>query len=220
MADMWTPPADATSEQFPNGRNPLDGSARLAALLAEFKTLIGDMPGHLLANAGIAITTGGMVIDSELRVTGNTRIEGTLDLPAGIIGNDDLAHQISAADIPTQDVTGWSNAAGGGGTVQASVTLTAPAGYALGIVSANMYVQATHTGGADYLRIYPEIGGAQGRPGGTYVNAGSGDQANVSYTRIVAATSIVVAARIFSTWAVPANAGNIANITGQVTWLR
>ena len=126
--------------------------------------------------------------------------------------------QVSPVGFSTEG-TGWSNPAGAG-YVRASITLTAPTGFTQGLVTANMYVQAVHTGDADYLRVYPEISAAQGRPGGTYVNPGAGDQTNISYTRLVVATSIVVNAIVLSTWAVPADAANIANITGSVLWLR
>lgn len=168
---------------------------------------------------GVLKVLGQMVVDGTLTVNGPMAVTGTLSLPAGIIDNDALAHQTLPVDFAVTG-SGWSNSAAGAGTVRASITLTAPAGFTQGLVTANMYVQAVHTGGADYLRVYPEIGGSQGYPGGTYVNAGSGDQTNISYTKLVTATSIVVEARVWTTWAVPADAGNIANITGSVLWLR
>lgn len=117
----WGPPS---SSQTP--RQPTDGVDALLLKIEAIKRQIADLPNGLLRAAGIEITPDGMRIDSELTVTGNTRIEGTLDLPAGIIGNDALAHPIIASDVfNATDGFGYSTS----DTERAADTLSVPEGF-------------------------------------------------------------------------------------------
>ena len=85
----WTPPS---SSDFPG--QPTDGIDALLRKVERTKRELDDATNNLLKAAGISVGPEGLTIDSELLVTGATRIEGTLSLPAGIIDNDALANPI------------------------------------------------------------------------------------------------------------------------------
>lgn len=230
----WTP----TPQEYRGPANPGDGFARVGEKFGDFGRQVRDMANHLLQSAGIKVETGLLRILGALQsddfdgdldagdpgTTGwamnATRAAfGSILLRPNSVGNDILTNPVIPAEIAVE-TSGWSNTAGNPGYVKATTTLTAPAGCTQGLVSVNMYAQANHSSGEDYMRLYPEIGGSQGRPGGKIVHSGSGDQVNIGMTKLVAATSITINARLWTTWTVGAAGDNIATITGSVLWLR
>ncbi|WP_066586338.1 hypothetical protein [Cellulomonas timonensis] len=61
---------------------------RLETIELQLRALTG---ANILSPAGIGVDLEGMTIASSLAVTGNMLVQGTLALPAGIIGNEALA---------------------------------------------------------------------------------------------------------------------------------
>ena len=53
----WSPPAGATPQQYTGGKDP-DGSVQLADAIAKIRTVLGDLPHHLLEQAGIRARPG------------------------------------------------------------------------------------------------------------------------------------------------------------------
>lgn len=93
MVDAWsaTPPS---AQEFPH--TPTNGFDALLDRIVNLERRISAIPNNLLSSAGLSVSPDGLTVDSELLVTGSTRIEGTLDLPAGIIGNDALTSPVEA----------------------------------------------------------------------------------------------------------------------------
>lgn len=156
MADDFTPPG--RSEDYPSKPQGYD---RLLGELRDIRTRLSDLPHGLLRAAGISVTPEGMTIGSALTITGDTRIEGTLSLPAGIIDNEALANPI--AHRSTWDSV--SNfALPNAWTDYVSVSLTVPPGFtrmqfnAIGVVEGR-----NDTGSTQYLltRIWRGVNGAE-----------------------------------------------------------
>lgn len=159
MVDMWTPPSGATPQQDPTGRRLDDGMGQLAALLGEVRTVLRDVPNHLLQQAGIYVTPEGMTIDSRLRVTGDTVIEGSLDVPNAKIKNDWLENPVTFGG-DYEAAAGFSVPAAW--TEIASASITVPAGYTSMRFDATGYVSARNDSGATQYfmgRIYRQING-------------------------------------------------------------
>lgn len=222
----WTP------QQFRGPADPENGLRELTERIGDLGRKTRDGLNHLLQASGILVKASGIQsadFDGDLDAlnpgtTGwamNARRAafGSILLRPNSIGNDILTNPVIPAEIAVE-TTGWSNASGDPGSVQATTTLTAPTGCTKGLVSVNMYAQANHGAGEDYMRLYPEIGGVQGRPGGKIVHSGAGDQVNIGMSKLVVATTITVSARVWTTWTVGAAGDNIATITGSVLWLR
>lgn len=117
----WAPPS---SSDFPG--QPTDGIDALLRKVERIKRELDDATNNLLKAAGMSVGPDGLTIDSELLVTGATRIEGTLSLPAGIIDNDALANPVK--------IVGASGATLGFGlpavnTVLHSEPIVVPVGY-------------------------------------------------------------------------------------------
>lgn len=211
MADMWTPPEGATTEQFPHGRNPLDGTARMAALLAEFKTLIGDMPGHLLAQAGLRVEPGKLII------------EGDLEVPNGVIKNDWLENPVVPARFSTS-ASGWGTPDNLMNSM-ATATLTVPTAFTKALVISSGFTSVKMTAAGQAL-VYSRI----------VINGSAGDQSSLIINNLQTlsmtafstglATGLVPGAtfdvsvqfRTPSAWS--ADASNLARVSGAVLWFR
>ncbi|MET3949702.1 hypothetical protein [Arthrobacter sp. UYEF36] len=111
---------------------------------------------------GIKPRDGGTEFDGYVTINGAAKITGTLDLPAGIIGNDALTNPVQIGTASN----GLSNyAITTSSTVRASVTLTVPDGFSQAVVMANPTAMGLNsTGAADYLyvmAVVQNIGGGE-----------------------------------------------------------
>lgn len=162
-------------------------------------------------------------VNGEMTINGPAKITGTLDLPAGIIGNDALANPIQM-ETSTNYLSNY--AIGTTSTVRASLTLTVPPGFTQAVIIANptgMGQNSTAT--ADYLYVQAII---KGIPGGElYTAAGPGLAVGVPspvHMTLYGLTdgeeiTVSVATRTgFATWA--AAPGNQANIYATAIYLR
>lgn len=75
-------------------RHPRDGVERLVNEVRALRREVSELRNNTLKQAGVRVEEERLRIESELLVTGDTRIEGTLSLPAGIIDNDALANPV------------------------------------------------------------------------------------------------------------------------------
>src|SRR5450756_2083678 len=114
----WAVPSGMTPQDNPG--QPKPGIAEYAKRIHDNAVEMRDKFNNLLKNAGIRVEP------DLVRFTGAVRIEGTLDLPAGIIGNDALANPIVPVRFNDR-TSGWALAATA--EVKASETLTTPAGF-------------------------------------------------------------------------------------------
>lgn len=77
-----------------------DPISRMVGEVQRGRRELGQRMNYLLRNAGLKVASGALhvlrklVVEGELLVTGDTRIEGTLSLPAGIIDNEALANPV------------------------------------------------------------------------------------------------------------------------------
>lgn len=131
-SDDWSDPESelGDSVEYDPAR---DGIRQITERMLRLERLVaGALRGSPLRQAGIAAETdlirvlGSLVVEKELAVTGDTRILGTLSLPAGIIDNDALAN-------PLQPAHGYASADGFGLTTSSTdvavATVTVPEGF-------------------------------------------------------------------------------------------
>lgn len=171
------------------------------------------MSQHLFKNAGMSVSEDGLTIGSELLVTGNTRIEGTLDLPAGIIGNDDLANPLEDGAI------GYSETAFTVPTSLSAIvtrTIAIPSGFTrasvLGIASVGAF---NPTAAVDYLYARTSINGSGGATVPVRAAAGSYATVTVSAIRTLTGLSggtLPVTIDCYAAGSWGSSASNIANI--------
>jgi hypothetical protein len=152
----WTPPG-ASSSDFPS--QPTSGIDALLRRVDSIKRELDDATNNLLKSAGMSVEPGRLTVNSELLVTGATRIEGTLSLPAGIIDNEALASPVTFAGntgslLTTPPPATW--------TIAASAPLTVPAWAGSGVVLATGWVQGQTGGAASALYGYITIAGDGG----------------------------------------------------------
>lgn len=169
------------------------------------------------APMGIKPVAGGV------EFAGNMKVAGTLELPAGIIGNAALT---SPVQIGTAS-NGLNNyAIGTASTVRASVTLTVPPGFTQAVVTANPTAMGQNsTASTDYLYVMAVVQGING--GELYTAAGAGLGVGLAapfHTTLTGLTggqtiTVSVATRTgFNTWA--ASTANQANIYATAIFLR
>jgi len=209
----WSPPAGATPEQYRGGKDP-DGSVQLADAIADALRIVRDLPHHLLEQAGIRVEP------DLVRFTGAVRVEGTLDLPAGIIGNDALTSPVEVEDFDHTE-TGFDPVAGAWATVS-SVTLTVPAGFSQAVVQAIAYAGITGAGGDIHCRA--TVAGVGG-PADTRSTSPSQWRPVLSMfshrvTGLTGGGTVAVACQAYVATDVAADAANTATISGTVQWLR
>lgn len=172
---------------------------------------------------GITPKQGGTEFDGYVNVNGPMKVAGTLDLPAGIIGNDALT---SPVQIGTAS-NGLNNyAITTASTVRASVTLTVPDGFTEAVVTANPTAMGQNsTATTDYLYVMAVVQGIGG--GELYTSAGAGLGVGLAapfHTTLTGLTggdviTVSVATRAgFNTWA--ASTANQANIYATAIFLR
>lgn len=166
---------------------------------------------------------GGTDFDGFVNINGPAKITGTLELPAGIIGNDALT---SPVQIGTATNGIGSYAITTTSTVRASVTLTVPDGFSQAVVLANPTAMGFNsTASADYLyaqAIIQTINGGEiytSAPAGVGVGLASPFQITLSDLTDGEAITVSVATRTnTATWA--ASTGNQANIYALAYFLR
>lgn len=172
---------------------------------------------------GIKPRDGGTEFDGFVTINGPAKITGTLDLPAGIIGNDALS---SPVQIGTAS-NGLNNyAIGTASTVRASVALTVPDGFTQAVVTANPTAMGQNTTATtDYLYVMAVVDTIGG--GELYTSAAAGLGVGLAapfHTTLTGLTggdtiTVSVATRAgFNTWA--ASTANQANIYATAIFLR
>jgi hypothetical protein len=172
---------------------------------------------------GIKPENGGTSFDGYVHINGPAKITGTLDLPAGIIGNDALA---SPVQIGTNQ-TGINNyAITATSTVRASVSLTVPDGFTEAVVIANPTAMGfNNTATSDYLYVMAVIQGIGGgelytaAPAGLGVGLAAPFQSTLTGLTGGQTIAVSVATRTnTNAWA--ASTANQANIYATAIFLR
>lgn len=188
MVDAWTAPVP-TSSEYP--RQATNGVDALVDRIDRSMNELREMRNNLLSTAGIKVTPEGLTVErsldvnGELLVTGATRIEGTLSLPAGIIDNEALANPVTFASN-FGDSEGFGTPASAWLEV-ASTTIVIPAGFAkLQFTSFGMVNGTNSTGSTQnmYVRIKRTVDGAgnyTSQQGQTALPAGFQGIANCFY---------------------------------------
>jgi len=202
-----------------------------------------------LAPAGIKAVDGGIIVDGSETVngpltingatsvtgnadfTGNVHIGGTLDLPAGIIGNDALASPLMAVNF-------YANADGftvplGTDTTIATASTTVPAGYtSLSVIATSTLFVYNPNTTSDYVtgRIYIDAPGSAkpnsfGRATPAYIGANGGSINSAptnmaSIGALVAGSTISVRLTVHTDTAAIASASNGATIDVMVWFTR
>lgn len=224
MSNQWTPPRPPTSSEFP--RQPTDGIDALLLKIEGIKRELSDATNGLLRAAGIGVSPDGMRIDSGLTVTGNTRIEGTLDLPAGIIGNEALSNPV-VPGVFYESADGWATPGSATYGARATATITVPAGFTSCVVIADAWASAENSqpDSTSELRIRPNINGLPGASniirGIASGSLGSGQSLN---SRLLTGLTpggtfpVSTEVRTLNVWA--AGSSNIAVISGTLLWFR
>ena len=212
----WSVPSGMTPQDNP--RQPKDGIGDLIGRFQAFKIEVRDKFNNLLKAAGIHVEP------DLVRFTGAVRIEGTLDLPAGIIGNDALTSPVVPANF-YERADGWATA-NNTFEVKVTETLTVPAGFTQAIVTASAWATATNSSAATaVMYIGPVINGSPGPS--DYLNgilpstSASGQASQYSLvTGLVSGGSLTISGGVRTGSAWDAAAGNIAIVSGVVLWLR
>lgn len=166
---------------------------------------------------------GGTDFDGFVNINGPAKITGTLDLPAGIIGNEALT---SPVQIGTATNGVGSYAITTTSTVRASVTLTVPEGFTEAVVIANPTAMGFNsTASPDYLYAQAIIQTYNGgeiytsAPAGVGVGLASPFQMTITDLTGGDDITVSVATRTNNaTWA--ASTGNQANIYAIAYFLR
>lgn len=172
---------------------------------------------------GIKPRNGGTDFDGYVNINGPAKITGTLDLPAGIIGNDALASPVQHGSVGGSERSFPVTAAQ---TMRAVQTIAVPAGFTRATVLVVASASAINgSSGADFLYVAAYAGSGMG--GDTYSYAGpNGGVASASASAIQTFTglsggTITVATAIRcqgATW--PANASTSANTNAVVIFTR
>lgn len=171
---------------------------------------------------GITPRNGGTDFEGFVNINGPAKITGTLDLPAGIIGNAALANPVSPASA---GLTQQNFATTTAGAVYAQASIAVPAGYTQALVMNGVSAGATNSGPAsDFIYISASINGASGgeQPSQTAAGAyGSGSAFAIRTLTGLSGGSITVECRIrtgSAAWA--AASGNTANVNALVLFLK
>lgn len=219
MSPMWSQYPAQASQYMP----PASGIEALFQRLERIEKQVAELTGaNILGPAGLVVDPNGLTIGSSLLVTGNTRIEGTLSLPAGIIDNDALASPVVPAPFKIKTNT-WATT--GATETQATATLTVPAGFTKAVVTATVTANVYNSSTLPLLlAVYPVINGVVGEPG--EVDYGTSRIGRVSATLSELVTGLTgggtftVRADVNSQTAQPAKTVNVATVNGTVLWVR
>lgn len=213
------------SMQGPGSQNNPDGlSGDLASRLRGTDSRIGKIErGAPLSAAGIHVSPEGMTIDSELHVTGDTVIDGTLSLPAGIINNEALASPVKPGQVGVTTTNfGMSTTA----TAKSASSIEVPDGFTSALILATAHVAALNsTGVGEFLYVGAQIGSVTPAYIPHPVAAGSWVAGSGTASRIIpgltGGSTIAIAAMAKSnagTWSASASA--IATIDAIVQFFR
>ena len=211
----WAVPSGMTPQDNP--RQPKDGIQALVQQFHAFRVEVRERFNNLLQQAGIRVEK------DLVRFVGAVRIEGTLDLPAGIIGNDALTSPV----VPAPFYAASSNfAVPNSWTAALEHLLTTPAGFTQCVVIANAWARIKNTSGAtaSSFGCLAQIDGASGPwdddraiPDNLFGNL------QATYATLVSGLTdgetIAIRTRVFSSPALSADADNQATINGVVLWL-
>lgn len=146
MSSEWGAPQTSDTPATPS-----NGVDALLTKLEQVKRELRDLPHGLLKQAGITVEPDRIIFG------GDVRIEGTLDLPEGIIGNDALATPLTYrttlenAFDPTI-TTSESDAV--------SATITVPSGFSQALVVADAQVALVNPLASDAsvaARVYVDL---------------------------------------------------------------
>lgn len=210
----------------PGGFNPGAGEDWIGRELAELRRELRELrAANVFGRTGITPKDGGTEFDGFVNVNGPMSITGTLNLPAGIIGNDALA-------APIYPTTAHANLNGfslttGDNVEKLRATITVPDGYTRALVMASATMTRTNPTAADdsiYLdcRIDGVISGwssqsavAPGRPG-FVVNIGTALLTGLSGTFHVGA----YASTALATWPEGSGSAAVMDIEAIVLFLR
>jgi len=154
---------------------------------------------------------------------GNMKVLGTLDLPAGIIGNDALANPITTGSA---GFTASNQAFNTASTNYGTQTIVVPAGFTKAIIMNGVSAGATNsTATGDYLYVAADIDGTKGGEIPVYANpsyyASASAFAIRTMTGLTAGTTIGVATRVRTnagSWA--ATGANVVNINALALFYR
>lgn len=187
------------------------------------RTVKENAAANIFGRTGIVPRDGGTEFEGYVTINGPAKITGTLDLPAGIIGNDALS---SPVQIGTASNGVNNYAITTASTVRASVTLTVPNGFTEAVVTANPTAMGQNsTATTDYLYVMAAVGTIGG--GELYTSAATGLGVGLAapfHTTLIGLTggdtiTVSVATRAgFNTWA--ASTANQANIYATAYFLR
>lgn len=171
---------------------------------------------------GIKPEDGGTSFDGYVHINGPAKITGTLDLPAGIIGNDALASPVSPGSA---GLTQQNFATSTGAATYAQASIAVPAGYSQALVMNGVSAGATNSGaGTDVLYVAASINGTAGgeQPAQTAAGAyGSGSAFAIRTLTGLTGGSITVECRIRTgtgDWS--AATGNTANVNALILFLK
>jgi hypothetical protein len=171
---------------------------------------------------GINPEDGGTSFDGYVTINGPAKITGTLDLPAGIIGNAALANPLSpgSAGLTQQN---FATTTGGAAYAQASIAV--PAGYTKALVMNGVSAGVTNSRAVtDFLYVAASINGVTGgeQPSQTSAGAyGSGSAFAIRTLTGLTGGSITVECGLRTgsgAWA--AAPGNTANVNALILFLK
>lgn len=220
--DEWSTP---TTSDTPHG--PRDGVQELLARLTKAIRDAEDMRNNLLKTAGLSVSEAGLTIGSELLVTGNTRIEGTLSLPAGIIDNEALANPItllsdvaseSGLSMPAATLTDYSEA-----------TVVVPAGFnAATALCVTTMVILNDTASTQYITLQSRVTASSGEVwgGSQIVAVAAGFQGslvaimNRTLGTVAEGTNVTGYARAWASAAIGVHVDNYVGTEVVVTFFR
>ena len=209
----WAVPAGMTPQDNPG--QPKDGIGALVKRIRDNATEMRDKFNNLLKAAGIHVEP------DLVRFTGAVRVEGTLDLPAGIIGNDALTSPV----VPAPFYAASSNfAVPNAWTSVLEHSLATPAGFSQAIVIATAWARIKNTsGGTAGLGVLAWINASgpwddQSTPVSQFGNL------QATYTTLVSGLTegetVPIRTQVFCSPALSADPDNEATINGVVLWLR
>lgn len=217
---MWDGSAQAS--QFSAPQRGLDA---LFARLEKVEKLLRDLRGaDILSAADIKLSKGGMTIASELLVTGDTVIQGTLSLPAGVVDNDALTNPVVVAPFYKREA---GFATPNSYATLSELLLATPEGFTKAAVIATGWARLKNTSGSSPASfvVGPSINGVAGPIGSAdSINAGNygiadGTTAGL-VTGLASGALVPVRARGYASPAFSADATSEAVVTGIIFWLR
>ncbi len=221
VIDAWTDPSNPPNpQQFPRSYGPNDGIRQLLDKIKAVELQVKESTSNLLRTAGIKLTRAGMIIDSDLTLTGTLTANGVIDNAAlaspvvpGVGGNSATGFAVSQTSVAVT----FAIIAIPAGFTQALVHVTAAAtAYNTSLAGDILYVRAAVAlpGGAQTNGPELYAGADINRPG----------MASASLARVfsgLAPGNIIVKCGVRSgsiNWV--ANGNNLANVDASIVFLR